>query len=171
MAITPHRRLTPRRTLLVALAATIVVPLAAVIGYLMATDPSPYERVLGELRFPEAWLVPHADVEQRAILLGGARMTRFYLVDADPADTASVVEQVVTAAGFTIDRSWGQTCHPNPSDGPIESCTVAAIRDRIHLWIVAFARGARVSYSWQGGEPTVGAPNLSVVRVQAGASY
>ena len=166
-----RKKLTPRRTRVVTLGATIVVSLAAVIGYLMVTDPSPYERVLGELRFPEAWLVPHADVDQRAILLGGARMTRFYLVDADPADTASVVEQVVTAAGFTIDRSWGQTCHRNPSDGPIESCTVAAIRDRIHLWIVVFARGARVSYSLQGGEPAAGAPHLSVVRVQAGASY
>jgi hypothetical protein len=163
--------LRPRRALVVALGATIVVPLAAVVGYLIATDPSPYERVLGELRFPAAWLVPHAHVEQRAILLGGARMTRFYLVDAEPADAASVVEQVVTAAGFTIDRSWGQTCHRNPSDGPIESCTVAAIRGRIHWWIVAFARGARVSYSFQGGEPAAGAPNLSVVRFQAGASY
>lgn len=171
MTIAQHKRRTPRRTLLVVFGATIVVPLMAVIGYLAATDPSPYERVLGELRFPEAWLVPHADVEQRAILLGGARMTRFYLVDADPADTASVVEQVVTAAGFTMDRSYGQTCHRNPSDGPIESCTVAAIRDRFHLWIVMFARGERVSYSFQGGEPTAGALNLSVVSVQAGASY
>ena len=163
--------LTPRRTLPVALGATIAVSLMAVIGYLVATDPSPYARVLGELRFPEAWVVPHADVEQRAVLLGGARMTRFYLVDADPADTASVVQQVVTAAGFAVDRSWGPICHRNPSDGPIESCTVAAIRDSIHLWIVMFARGERVSYSFQGGEPTAGAPNLSVVRVQAGASY
>jgi hypothetical protein len=171
MTIAPHKRFKPSRTLMLVLGAMIVTPLVAVIGYLVATDPSPYERVLGELRFPEAWLAPHADVEQRAILLGGARMTRFYLVDADPAVTASVVEQVVTAAGFTINRSWGQTCHRNPSDGPIESCTVAAIRDRIHLWVVKFARGARVSYSFQGGEPTAGAPNLSVVRVQAGGSY
>lgn len=158
--------------MLVAFAAVAVVAIAVFVGYQLVTDPSPYRRVLDELNFPDAWSVPHPDVEDRALLLnGGSRMTRFYLVDADPADTALVVEAVVTAAGFTVDRSWGSTCHRNPSNGPIESCTVAAIRDRIHLWIVVFARGKRVPYSYRGGEPTAGAPNLSVVRVQAGASY
>jgi hypothetical protein len=175
MGLTPRKTLRPGRTLLVAYPAivvVVVVVVAVLLGYQVATDPSPYGRVLDELRFPDAWVVPHADVEQRALFLnGGSRMTRFYLVDADPAETASVVEQVVTAAGFTLDRSWGSTCYRNPSDGPIESCTVAAIRDRFHLWIVMYARGKPVSYSFQGGEPTAGAPNLSVVRVQAGAGY
>jgi hypothetical protein len=168
MALTPRKTLRPGRTLLVAYAAIVAVAIAVWIGYMVATDPGPYGRVLDELTFPEAWAVPHADVEQRTFLYGGSRMTRFYLADADPAETATVVERVVTAAGFTLDRS---TCHRNPSDGPIETCTVAAIRDTTHLWIVMHARGRRVSYSFRGGEPTAGAPNLSVVRVQAGAGY
>ena len=171
MALTPRKTLRPGRTLLVAYAAIVAVGVAVSIGYLVATDPAPYGRVLGELRFPDAWTVPHADVEHRTFMYGGSRMTRFYLVDADPAETATVVERVVTDAGFSVDRRWGPTCLRNPSDGPIESCTVAAIRGRVYLWIVMFARGKSVSYSFQGGEPTAGAPNQSVVRVQAGAGY
>jgi hypothetical protein len=170
MTVTPRKTLRPGRTLLVAYATIVAVAVAVSIGYLVATDPAPYGQVLGELRFPDAWTVPHADVEHRTFMYGGSRMTRIYLVDADPAATATVVERVVTSAGFTLDRSHGG-CHRNPSDGPIESCTVAAVRDRVYLWIVMYARGKSVSYSWRGDGATAGAPNLSVVQVQAGAGY
>ena len=148
----------------------IAVAASIMVGYLVATDPAPYERVISELRFPAAWVVPHADVEQRSLLFG-SHVTRFYLVDADPDDTAPVVERVVSEAGFTLDRSYGPTCHRNPSAGPIETCTVAALREGIYLWIVAHARGKLVSPSFRGDEPGVGAPNLSVIRVQAGSGY
>jgi hypothetical protein len=144
-----------------------VVVLAAWLGYQAATDPAPYARALHELTFPAEWASPHADVEERSIF-NGSRVTRFYLADADPQQTALVVQRVVTEAGFALDRSGRETCYRNGSDGPT-TCTIPAIRDRIHLWIVVFDRGQRVSYSFRGGEPTAGATGLSVVRVQAGA--
>lgn len=155
---------------MVAVLATILVPVTVLIGYQVVTDPSPYRQALDELKFPDAWTVPHADVEQRAILLTGTHVTRFFLADADPAETVAVVERIVIAAGYTVDRARGG-CLRNPSDGPIESCTVAAIRNKLHLWIVMFARSEPVSYSFQGGDPAAGAPNLSVIRVAAGAYY
>jgi hypothetical protein len=161
----PFRRL--GRVTLVAGAALLAATL--LVWYLIVTDPSPYGRVLNELRFPGVWAQSGADVEHRELLYGPT-MDRFHMFDADPDEIAPVVARVVTDAGFTLDTSVGPSCYRDPSDGPIEACTVAATRDKTRLWIVMFARGKRVPYSY-GGEPTVGAPNLSVVRVQAGSHY
>jgi hypothetical protein len=171
MTLAPRRTARPGQALLAAIVVIVAAGLALSIGYMVTTDPAPYRRTLGELRFPDAWAIPHEDVEQRTFMYGGSRIARFYLVDADPADTAMVVERVVTDAGFTLDNSGAPTCHRNPSDGPIDTCTVAAIRDKTYVWIVVYARGKPVSYSWQGDGPTTGGPGLSVVRVQVGAGY
>jgi len=170
MTLTSRRTLRPWGYVLVALVGVVVASLVVWIGYSLATDPARYRGVLDQLKFPAAWTIPHPDVENRALLYG-SRMTRFYLVDADPAETATVVERVVTDAGFTLDHGYGDLCHRNPSNGPIDTCTVAASRGEDHLWIVVHARGTLVSYSVHGDGPAAGGPNLSVVRVQAGPGY
>jgi hypothetical protein len=123
MALTPRSTSRFGRDLLAVAVAIVAVAGGLSIWYQVATDPSPYGRVLNELRFPGAWTVPHPVSEHRSILISGPSITRFYLVDAEPNETVPVIERVVTDAGFTLDRSFGGTCHRNPSDGPIESWT------------------------------------------------
>ena len=171
MARTPATTVRVGLTLLVAAAiVTIAVALWSRSGYLDAMDPAPYAPVLDELHFPSSWSVPHEDVAQAgAVLAAGPSVSRFYLVDADPKDTVTIAEHVATDAGFTVDRGFSGTCsrHPEPN-GPIARCYVTAVRGTTRLSITIFARGERISYSPHGDGPEAGAPNLSVVRVQAG---
>ena len=160
-----ERRLLP--TLLVALA--IVITLAWV-GYQAATDPTPYAHALDELATPATWTRPHDDVADRGFILSYTRVTRFFLVDGDPDGISLDVRRFVAAAGYTVDASFAPGCSRNGPNGPM-TCTIAATRDRMHLWIVVFDRGQLVPYLTRGGEPYAGAPDRAVVRISAGDGY
>jgi hypothetical protein len=143
----PPRRLRLRWFVL-AFAIVLAVPFVFVGWFLFVApaDPAPYLARIESLEVPPTWEVVHTQA-LRSFL--GSRAERYYLVDAEPADIAPVVEDVLRSAGLEIydevapsdwcdQRPIGATPAITCPRKPIPTCRENGAGGPVSCWVQGF---------------------------------
>jgi hypothetical protein len=97
--------------------------------FLSQRDPARYVATLDSLPLPPTWEVVRTDA--RGDFLYPTRVTRYYLVEADPERAVGIVKEAMRVAGFEIyTRSIAVgPCDPHPLDSVVVSCPRKVIDD------------------------------------------
>lgn len=160
-------RLTVRRVVIGLALVAFVVAAVGVISALRTFDPEPHRAVLDELQIPDAWELAHEEIVQNIPPIAAAsRVTRYYLVDADPTEVVVPAERMFVEANFTIEvqrapRNWCDTpetavpvicpekvmepCSTNGPTGPT-TCYFYASRGQECVTFRALDRGEMQTY-------------------------
>jgi hypothetical protein len=95
-------------------------------------DPARYVATLDSLSLPPTWDVLRTNA-RRGDILYPSRATRYYVVEADPEHSVSILKDAMQAAGFEIyiQDASADWCDPHPFDSVVVSCPTKVI-DNCH---------------------------------------
>lgn len=156
-----------RQPLLVASGLVLLLIAGLLIVRVNGLDSSRYVEALAALPIPANWELAASRVEGFNLSVG-PNERRYYLVEGDPEPIWTEVVALLEGAGYLVTQGWQTDCRRNGPDGPM-TCTVAAKRATVAVWITVNERGSVADVQDDPAGREVGRPGFALLVMQASA--